>query len=100
MWLYTLLRVALFLVLWGLVWLVGVRDGLWSAVVALVLSIPLSYVLLARPRAAFSAQIEQRLEAQRARRFAFDQELDPANAADPDDAVDPDDPEAPPAPKR
>jgi O-antigen ligase len=93
MWLYTVLRVALFLALWGIVWLVGAR-GLLAAGIALVLSIPLSYVLLARPRAAFAVQIEQRLEAQRLRRAEFDAQLDPTNEQ-PDDPAGihrPDDP--------
>ena len=84
MWLYTVLRVALFFALWGIVWLLGAR-GLLAPVIALVISIPLSYVLLARPRAAFSMQIEQRLEAQRLRRAEFDQQLDPANEPVDDD---------------
>ena len=78
MWLYTVLRFGLFLALWGLLWLARV-PGLLAATIALVLSIPLSYVLLARPRAAFSVQIEQRLEAQRLRKAEYDKELDPAN---------------------
>ena len=74
MWLYTLLRVALFLVLFGLLWVLGV-TGFLGAVIALALSLPLSYVLLAKPRQAFAAQIEQRIEARRARQADLDAKL-------------------------
>jgi hypothetical protein len=84
MWLYTGLRFALFFVLWGIVVLLGVH-GLLGALVALVLSVPLSYVLLARPRARFAAILQARLEAQRARRADLDVELDPHSHDDPDD---------------
>ena len=74
MWLYTLLRSALFLVLFGLLWVLGV-TGFLGAVIALALSLPLSYVLLAKPRQAFAAQIEQRIEARRARQADLDAKL-------------------------
>ena len=74
MWLYTVLRIALFLVLFGLLWVLGV-TGFLGAVIALALSLPLSYVLLARPRQAFAAQIEQRIEARRARQADLDAKL-------------------------
>jgi hypothetical protein len=70
-WLYTLLRFGLFGVLFGLLWLLGVRS-LLGAVIALVLSIPLSYVLLARPRAALAQTIEQRVAARRTRQAELD----------------------------
>jgi len=73
-WLYTLLRIALFLVLFGLLWVLGV-TGFLGAVIALALSLPLSYVLLAKPRQAFAAQIEQRIEARRARQADLDAKL-------------------------
>jgi O-antigen ligase len=76
MWLYTVLRFALFFALWGILELVGLH-GLFSALVALVLSVPLSLVLLARPRRAFAAQIEQRVDARREARAHLDAELDP-----------------------
>lgn len=60
MWLYSLLRILLFLVLFGVLWLIGVR-GLLGAFVAAVISIPLSFVLLARPRQFFAARVEQNL---------------------------------------
>jgi Protein of unknown function (DUF4229) len=75
-WLYTVLRIGLFLVLWGLLALVGL-SGFIAAVVAAALSIPLAFVLLARPRARFAAQVEARVAAQRARRASLDAELDP-----------------------
>jgi O-antigen ligase len=80
MWLYTLLRFGLFLALWGILVLFGVR-GLLGALIALVLSVPLSFVLLARPRAAFAAQLEARVSARRVDRAHLDAELDPDSPA-------------------
>lgn len=74
MWLYTVLRFGLFFALWGLLALAGV-GGLVGAAVALVLSVPLAWVLLARPRARFAAQIEQRVNARKQHRAEFDAEL-------------------------
>jgi O-antigen ligase len=76
MWLYTLLRFVMFLVIWGVLVLLGL-NGLLGAAIAAVVSVPLSFVLLARPRARFAANLEQRVNAQRARRAEFDTELDP-----------------------
>ena len=76
MWLYTLLRFALFFALWGILLLAGL-GGLVAAAVALFLSIPLSFVLLARPRARFAANIEARMTAHRAQREQLDDALDP-----------------------
>jgi hypothetical protein len=73
-WLYTLLRFGLFGVLFGLLWLLGVR-GLLGALIALVLSVPLSYVLLARPRAALANTIEQRVAARRTQHADVDAQL-------------------------
>jgi hypothetical protein len=81
MWLYTVLRFGLFFALWGVVYLLGLR-GLLAPTVALILSVPLSYVLLAKPRAAFAAQIEARVNAHRASRAELDNKLDPGNEAD------------------
>jgi len=73
MWLYTTLRFGLFFVLWAIIWILGV-SSLLAALIALVLSVPLSYVLLAKPRAAFAAQIEARVNAHRdARAYLNDQ---------------------------
>lgn len=66
LWLYTILRFLIFGILFGLLWLVGVPVFL-AAVLALVLSVPLSYYLLARPRAALAETVEARLMARRAR---------------------------------
>jgi O-antigen ligase len=74
MWLYTILRFALFFALFGLLWLVGV-TGFLAAIIALLLSLPLSYVLLARPRAAFAAVLEQRMNARRERAAELDARL-------------------------
>ena len=74
MWVYTVLRFGLFLALWGLLVVAGVQ-GLFAAVLAVLLSVPLSFVLLARPRARFAATIEQRINAQRAEREHLDDQL-------------------------
>lgn len=81
MWLFTVLRFGLFFALWGLMVLVGLK-GLFAAIVALVLSVPLSLVLLAKPRAAFTRQLEARVNARREQRAEFDARLD---ADDPDE---------------
>ena len=78
MWLYTVLRFGMFFALWGIVYLLGLR-GLLAPTVALFLSVPLSFVLLAKPRAAFAQQIEARIEAHRAARAELDSKLDPGN---------------------
>jgi O-antigen ligase len=79
MWLYTILRFGLFLLLWGLLYVAGLH-GILGALIAAVLSVPMSLVLLARPRARFAARIEERVNAQRAARAALDEQLDPGNA--------------------
>lgn len=58
-WLYTFLRIALFGGVWGVLWLVNVR-GMLGVLIAVVLSVPLSFVLLARPRAALAGALELR----------------------------------------
>lgn len=78
MWLYSVLRFGLFFVLWGVLALLGL-GSLVAALLALVLSVPLSFVLLARPRRRFAANLEARVAAQRARRAALDAELDPGH---------------------
>ena len=75
-WIYTGLRIALFLALWAILVLLGL-SGLIAALIALVLSVPLSFVLLARPRQRVADALEQRLAAQRARREQLADELDP-----------------------
>jgi O-antigen ligase len=80
MWLYTVLRFGLFFALWGVLYLIGLK-ALPAAAIGLVLSIPLSLVLLARPRARMAAQIEARMAAHRQARSDFDDRLDPDNSA-------------------
>lgn len=74
LWIYTALRVLVFAVLLGLLWLFGLR-GLLGAVVALALSLPLSYVLLARPRARLAASLEDRLDRRRVERDDLESRL-------------------------
>ncbi len=78
MWLYTLLRVALFFVLWGILVLLGVH-GFVGAIAAAALSMPLSFVLLAVPRKRFAEKIEQRVQQRVQDRAALDEQLDPGN---------------------
>lgn len=75
MWLFTLLRFGLFFALWGLLVLLGLH-GFFAALVALVLSVPLSFVLLAKPRAAFARQLEARLAARTAERADLETRLE------------------------
>jgi membrane protein implicated in regulation of membrane protease activity len=75
LWLFTLLRFGLFAVVWGILYAIGLEWFL-AAVIALVLSIPLSLVLLAKPRAMLSQTIEQRIDAQKQRRAELDARLD------------------------
>jgi hypothetical protein len=65
LWTYTILRFLVFGVLFGLLWLVSVPVFL-AAVLALVLSVPLSYVVLARPRAALAQTVEARVATRQA----------------------------------
>jgi hypothetical protein len=85
MWLYTVLRIALFLALWGILVLLGLH-GLVGGAVAAVLSIPLSFVLLSVPRQRFAAKIEQRVDEKREEKARLDEELNPDS--DGEDEVD------------
>ena len=76
LWGYTILRFGMFFALWGLLVLVGL-GGLLAPLIALVLSIPLSLVLLAGPRARVANNIEHRIEASREARTQLDKRLDP-----------------------
>jgi hypothetical protein len=78
MWLYTVLRFALFFALWGLALLVGLH-GFLAPLVALVLSVPLSLVVLAKPRARFTREFELRMQARQEQRQRLDAELDPGS---------------------
>ena len=84
---YTLLRIALFAVVWVLTWLLTPLDGLWSAVAAILVSGALSLVLLDRQRGRvgqaagrFFSRINDRIDAA-------------ARAEDIDDEVPGDEPE-------
>ena len=74
MWLYTVLRFGLFLLLWALLWLMRV-PGLLAALIALALSVPLSFVLLRRQRERVAANLEQRIIARQAQRHDLDAKL-------------------------
>jgi len=76
MWLYSILRFGLFFALWGILELVGLH-GLFAALVALFVSIPIALVLLQRPRAAVAGNIEQRINARKNARQDLDARLDP-----------------------
>ena len=78
-WIYTTLRVAVFGAIFGLLWIFGVRH-LVGAAVALALSVPLSYVILARPRALVAEALHDRLAVHQARTEKLDAQLsgDPA----------------------
>jgi hypothetical protein len=61
---YSLGRLALFAVVAGGLYLIGFRS--WFLIlIALLLSMPLSYFLLRRPRMAFARRIEERGEQRR-----------------------------------
>jgi len=74
MWLYTVLRFGLFLALWGLLWVARV-PGLLAGMIAVVLSIPLSYILLNSPRARLAANLEARVRDRQAQRQNLDAQL-------------------------
>jgi Flp pilus assembly protein TadB len=74
MWLYTVLRFGMFLLLWGLLWVARV-PGLLAAVIALALSVPLSFVLLRRQRERVAANLEQRVLARQAQQHDLDAKL-------------------------
>ena len=74
MWLYTLLRFAIFFALWGLLWLARV-PGLLAALIAIVLSVPLSFVLLRRQRQKVASNLEQRVTARQAKSHNLDARL-------------------------
>jgi hypothetical protein len=74
MWVYTVLRFAVFLALWGILWLARV-PGFLAAVIALALSIPLSFVLLRKPRERLARNLEQRVNARRASHADLDSKL-------------------------
>ena len=69
-WVYSLLRIALMAALFGLLWLFGL-GGFLGAAIAVALSVPLSYVLLARPRNAMTAAMMDRLNVRQERNADF-----------------------------
>jgi hypothetical protein len=85
LWLYTFLRAVIFGVLFGLLWLLGLK-GLLGALVALVLSVPLSMVLLARPRARLAAGLEGHTDARRERQDVLRKRLNGEIEDVPDEA--------------
>jgi hypothetical protein len=62
---YTAGRIALFAVVGALLYLAGFRNFV-LVLLALVISMPLSYLVLRRQREAFAAQVADRLEHRRA----------------------------------
>jgi membrane protein implicated in regulation of membrane protease activity len=64
---YTAGRLLVFVGLAALLYLVGLRGFLLVAA-AIVLSLPVSYVLLARQRAAMTREVEQRVAGRKGRR--------------------------------
>jgi hypothetical protein len=91
MWIYTILRFGLFLALWGILWLAHV-EGFLAAMIAVVLSLPLSYVLLSRQRQRVAENLEYRIASRRARASDLDRKLAGGDAERPADP--PDEPEA------
>jgi hypothetical protein len=76
MWLYSVLRFGMFFALWGIFELIGIH-GLFAAFLGLIVSIPLGYVLLQRPRAAVAGNNEQRINSRREARDELSARLDP-----------------------
>jgi hypothetical protein len=87
-WVYTLLRAALFGAVWGALWLVNVR-GMLGLLIAVLLSVPLSFVLLARPRAALAASLETRVAERKVREEQLRRRLDGTDSTDGKDSTDP-----------
>ena len=81
LWGYTILRFGMFFALWGILVLAGL-EGLFAALLAVALSVPLSLVLLRGPRNRVALQIEARVNAARANREELDKRLDPKAADD------------------
>ena len=83
-WAYTGLRVLVFLVLLGALWLVGVR-GLIGVLVALVLGIPLSIYVLAAPRARLAAALQDHVDARNDHQASLRRRLNGEDDGDDDD---------------
>lgn len=67
---YTAGRIAIFVVLVGLLWFVGL-TGVLLYLAALVLSVPVSFLALARQRAALARHLERRMAERRSSRERF-----------------------------
>lgn len=74
MWLYSLLRFGVFFILFGVLWAARVPT-LFAGAIAVFLSVPLSYVLLAKPRQRLADNLEQRVQARQARGRDLDEKL-------------------------
>ena len=86
MWVYSVLRFGLFLVVWGVLWLVRVPT-LLAGIIAVVLSVPLSLVLLNRQRQKLADNLEQRVEHRRTRTQNLDEKLSGGEAPLEDEIV-------------
>jgi predicted Kef-type K+ transport protein len=73
-WIYSLARIAVFGAIFGLLYLFGLR-GLLAAAIAIILSVPLSFVLLAKPRANLAASMQRRLDLRTQRADELDARL-------------------------
>lgn len=93
-WIYTIARFALFAVIALLLWVVGV-PSLFALLIAIVVSVPLSWFLLAKPRQAFAATIEARVSQRRERSEDLGKRLDDVDAGADDAPVEPDVSESP-----
>jgi hypothetical protein len=87
-WVYTLARFLLFGVIWAILWLVGV-PYLFAALIAIVVSVPLSWFLLAKPRQAFAATIEARVAQRHDRSVDLGKRLEGGTDDDADDNLPP-----------
>jgi hypothetical protein len=83
LWLYTLLRFGMFFALWGILWAVGLK-GFPGVLLALVISIPLSLFLLAKPRDRMTRQMELRMQQRQVDRARIDADLEAESTVDPD----------------
>lgn len=68
--LYTLARLMVTVAIAGLLWLLGL-NGFPLLMVAILLSLPVSYLLLARQRAVLAGELEQQVNRRRTRREEF-----------------------------
>jgi hypothetical protein len=74
---YSLLRLALFGAVLGVLWVAGAR-GVLLAALAVAVSLALSYLLLRRQRDALAAAIAARVEAPREHRVGVDEAVEDA----------------------